>query len=79
MKVELGLSNYATKIDLKGATSIDLSDFGKNTNLASLKLGFIKSNNNRPTNYPPKDHQQFIQRSTDHRPTDSLNHLARLI
>ena len=29
MKVELDLSNYATKADLKEATNVDTSDFAK--------------------------------------------------
>ena len=29
MKVELDLSNYATKADLKNATGVDTSDFAK--------------------------------------------------
>ena len=29
VKIELGLSNYATKADFKNATGIDTSDFGK--------------------------------------------------
>ena len=34
-KVELDLSNYATKADLKNATGFDTSDFAKNTYLAN--------------------------------------------
>ena len=30
VKVELDLSNYATKTDLKNATGVDTSDFAKN-------------------------------------------------
>ena len=37
VKVELDLSNYATKADLKNATGVDTSDFAKNTDLANLK------------------------------------------
>ena len=38
MKVELDLSNYATKADLKNATGVDTSDFAKEkTDLANLK------------------------------------------
>ena len=37
MKVELDLSNYATKRDLKNATGIDALSFAKRVNLASLK------------------------------------------
>ena len=37
VKVELDLSNYASKSDLKNATGIDTSKFSKKFNLASLK------------------------------------------
>ena len=37
IKVELDLSNYATKADLKNATHVDFSSFASKTNLASLK------------------------------------------
>ena len=37
VKVELDLSNYATKTDLKNATGIDTSSFAKKVDLASLK------------------------------------------
>ena len=37
VKVELGLSNYGTKTDLKGAVGIDTSMLTSNTDLASLK------------------------------------------
>ena len=37
IKVELDLSNYATKIDLKNVTHVDTSNFASKTNLASLK------------------------------------------
>ena len=37
MKVELDLSNYATKRDLKNTTGIDALSFAKRVNLASLK------------------------------------------
>ena len=36
VKVELDLSNYTTKADLKNATSVDTSHFAK-TDLANLK------------------------------------------
>ena len=36
-KVELHLSNYATKTDLKNATEIGISSFVKKADLASLK------------------------------------------
>ena len=37
VKVELDLSNYAIKADLKNATGVDTSDFAKKTNLPNLK------------------------------------------
>ena len=37
VKVELDLSNYATKTDLKIATGVDTSSFAKKTDLANLK------------------------------------------
>ena len=37
IKVELDLSNYATKKDIKDITHIDASGFASNTNLAALK------------------------------------------
>ena len=36
-KVELDLSNYATKTDLKNITHTDVSSFPSKTNLAALK------------------------------------------
>ena len=37
MKVELDLSNYATKADFKNATGVDVLDFAKKTDLPNLK------------------------------------------
>ena len=37
MKVELDLSNYAAKADLKNSTAVDSSKFAKKVNLANLK------------------------------------------
>ena len=37
VKVELDLSNYATKTDLKNATGVDTSSFAKKADLANLK------------------------------------------
>ena len=47
VKVELDLSNYATKADLKNAAGADTSKFAKKIDLASLKaevhkLDFVK-------------------------------------
>ena len=37
VKVELALSNYATKKDLKNITHVDVSSFASKTNLEALK------------------------------------------
>ena len=37
IEFELDLSNYATKIDLKNVTHVDVSSFASKTNLTSLK------------------------------------------
>ena len=37
VKVELDLTNYATKKDLKNITHVDVSSFASKTNLAELK------------------------------------------
>ena len=37
VKVELDLTNYATKTDLKDITHVDVSSFASKTNLAALK------------------------------------------
>ena len=37
VKVELDLSNYATKVDLKYATDVDTLQFAKKVDLATLK------------------------------------------
>ena len=37
VKVELDLTNYATKTDLKNITHVDVSSFASKTNLATLK------------------------------------------
>ena len=54
VKVELDLSNYATKADLKNATGVDTSKFAKKVDLASLKSKVCKLDidklRNAPTN-----------------------------
>ena len=42
MKVELDLSNYATKADLENATGFDASKFAKKVHLAHLKTNVDK-------------------------------------
>ena len=51
-EVELDLSNYATKTDLKNATEIDTSSFAKKVNLASLKSNVDKSDIDKLKNLP---------------------------
>ena len=46
IKVELDLTNYATKIDLKNITHVDVSSFASKTNLASLKTEVDKTDLN---------------------------------
>ena len=42
MKVELDLSNYATKANLRNVSGVDRSKFAKKVTLASLKLEIDK-------------------------------------
>ena len=42
VKVELDLTNYATKTDLKNITHVDVSSFASKTNLAALKTDVDK-------------------------------------
>ena len=42
VKVELDLTNYATKTDLKNITHVHVSSFGSKTNLAALKTEIDK-------------------------------------
>ena len=42
IKVELDLSNYATKDDVKNITHVDVSSFASKTNLAALKTDVDK-------------------------------------
>ena len=52
VKVELDLSSYATKSDLKNATGVDTSDFAKKTDLAILKSDADKLDINKLKNLP---------------------------
>ena len=51
-KVELDLSSYATKTDLKNATGDDTSSFAKKTDLASLKSDVDKLDIDKFKNVP---------------------------
>ena len=52
MKVELDLSNYATKTDLKNATGIDTSSFAKKVDLTNLKSNVDKLDIDKLKNLP---------------------------
>ena len=50
VKVELVLSNYATKADLKNSTGVDTWNFTKKTDLANLKSDVDKLDNDKLKN-----------------------------
>ena len=52
IKVELDLSNYATKTDLKNVTHIDVSNFVLKTNVANLKTEVDKLDIDKLTPVP---------------------------
>ena len=52
VKVELDLSNYATKADLKYATGVETSAFAKKTDLANLKSDLDKLDVDKSKNVP---------------------------
>ena len=52
IKVELDLSNYATKKDIKDITHIDASGFASKTNLAALKTEVDKIDTNKLKTVP---------------------------
>ena len=52
MKVELDLSNYATKVDLKNAAGVDASKFSKKVDLANLKSEVDKLDIDKLKNVP---------------------------
>ena len=52
VKVELGVSNYAAKSDLKSAAGVDTSDFAKKTDLANSKSDVEKLDIEKPKNVP---------------------------
>ena len=52
MKVELDLSNYETKPDLKNAAGIDTSKFAKKDDLVSLKSNVDKLDVDKWKNVP---------------------------
>ena len=52
VKVELDLSNYATKADLKNGTGADTSGFAKETDLGDLKSDLEKLDIDKLKNVP---------------------------
>ena len=52
MDVELDLSNYATKTDLKKATRIDTSSFTKKVDLSSYRSDVVKLDTYKLKNLP---------------------------
>ena len=52
VKIELYLSNYATKTDLKNPTGIDTLSFAKKADLASLKSNVDKLSIDKLKNVP---------------------------
>ena len=52
VKVELDLSNYATKADLKNETGVDTSNFAKKVDLANLKSDVDKLDIDKLKNLP---------------------------
>ena len=52
MKVELDLSNYAAKVDLRNTRGIDLSKFAEKGNLVNLKYNVDKLDIDKLKNVP---------------------------
>ena len=52
VKDDLYFSNYATIIDFKNAAGVDISDFGKKTDLANLKSDVDKLDIDKLENVP---------------------------
>ena len=52
LKIELNLSNYATKADIKNTTGVDTSNFDRKADLADLKSDVDKSDNGKLKNVP---------------------------
>ena len=52
VKVELDLSNYATKADLRNATAVDTSKLAKKVDLANLKSNVDKLDIDKLKNVP---------------------------
>ena len=53
MKVNLDLSNYATKVALKNSRGVDSSKFARNVHVASLKCEVDRSDVDELVKVPP--------------------------
>ena len=73
VKVELGLSNYAAKTNLKNVTGTDTSSFAKKVDFASLKSDLEKIDidkfKNQPSNFSP------LESKVDKLDVDKLVHV----
>ena len=70
VKVELDLSNYATKTDLKNATVVNTSSFAKKTDLANLKSNVDKLDIDKLKNVPT--HLSNLKSKVDKLDVDKL-------
>ena len=52
LKIELDLSNYATKTELKNATGVDTPKLAKKVSLSNLKSNIDKLDIDKPKNVP---------------------------
>ena len=59
VKVELDLSNYATKVDLKNAAGVDTSKSAKMVDLSNLKSDIDKLDTDKLKNLPSNLSNQF--------------------
>ena len=65
VKVELDLSNYATKPDLRNATGVVTLDFAKKTNLANLKSDVDKLDIDKSKNVPTNLKSKVVKLDVD--------------
>ena len=73
MKVELSLSNYTTKSDLKNATGVDPPQFAKKVDLPDLKSDVNELNIDKLKNVP--SHLSNLKSKIDKSDVDKLVHV----
>ena len=82
IKVELDVSNYATKKDIKDITHIDASSFASETNLAALKKDIKDITHIDASGFMSKTNLAALKTEVDKIDTDKLktvpNDLAKL-